>query len=145
MPWGFFNLGMLIGLAALAVPVLIHLLHRRRHEVVAWGAMQFLPSRVATRRRRLWDELPLMLLRMGLVALIVLALAGPYSASAVFAPLSERPPRDVVIVIDGSFSMGRRDESGQTPWAAARRWAGEHVAQMGRGERAALIVARRPP
>lgn len=145
MAWGFLNLGMLFGLAALAVPVLIHLLHRRRHDVVAWGAMQFLPSHVATRRRRFWDELPLMLLRMGLVALIVLALAGPYSASAVFAPLSESPPRDVVLVLDGSFSMGRRDDRGQTPWAEARRWAEGHITQMGRAERAALIVARRPP
>jgi hypothetical protein len=145
MEWGILNLGMLFGLVAVAVPVLIHLLHRRRHDVVAWGAMQFLPSQVATRRRRLWDELPLMLLRMGLLALIVLALAGPYSNSAVFAPLSERPPRDVVIVLDGSFSMDRRDERGATPWDKACRWAAEHVAQMGRGERAALIVARKPP
>ena len=145
MEWGILNVGMLLGLVGLAVPVLIHLLHRRRHDVVAWGAMQFLPSGMATRRRRFWDELPLMLLRMGLIALIVLALAGPYSSSAVFAPLSERPPRDVVIVVDGSFSMGRRHEGGQSPWEAARRWAVAHVAQMGRGERAALIVARRPP
>ena len=78
-----------------------------------------------------------MLLRMGLIALVVLALAGPYSTSAVFAPLSERPPRDVVIVLDGSFSMDRRDERGQTPWAEACRWAAEHVAQMARGGRAA--------
>ncbi len=93
MGWGVINLGMLFGLAALAIPVLIHLLRRRRHEIVAWGAMQFLPTGVATRRRRFWEELPLMALRMGIVALIVLALAGLYSDSAVFAPLSERPAR----------------------------------------------------
>src|SRR5262249_15961231 len=121
------------------------LLRRRRHETIAWGAMQFLPTSAATRQRRFWDELPLMALRMGLIALLVLALAGPYSASPIFAPLTERPPGDIVIVFDGSFRMDRRDERGQTPWNEACRVAMEHVAQLGRSERAALLVARRPP
>src|SRR5579864_5432741 len=133
MGWGLFSPVMLFGLAAVAVPVLIHLLHRRRREIVLWGAMQFLPTVAATRRRRFWDEVPLMLLRMLLIAAVVLALAGPYSASALFAPLSERPARDAVIVFDGSFSMGRRDVNGKTAWDDARRWAAKHVAQMGRG------------
>ena len=145
MEWGILNIGMLFGLAALAIPVLIHLLHRRRHDVVLWGAMQFLPHTIPLRRRRFWDELPLMLLRMGLLALVVFALAEPYSSSAVFAPLAERPARDVVIVVDASYSMGRLDDQGHTPWQEARRWAAEYVEQMGRGERAALIMARRPP
>src|SRR5262245_8041038 len=31
-----------VGLTALAIPVIIHLLNRRRYDVVDWGAMQFL-------------------------------------------------------------------------------------------------------
>jgi hypothetical protein len=142
---GLLHLGMLFALGAVTVPVVIHLLRRRRHDVVAWGAMQFLPASIPTRRRRFWDELPLMALRMGIVALIVLALAGPYSTSAFLAPLSDGPPRDVVIVLDGSFSMDRRDAAVQTPWADACRWAEAHVTQVAHGERAALLVARRPP
>jgi hypothetical protein len=145
MTWGFVNLGMLFGLAALALPVLVHLLRRRRHDAIAWGAMQFLPTGVATRHRRFWDELPLMALRLGLIAVLVLALAGPYSSRAIFAPLSERPARDLVIVLDGSYRMDRRDEHGRTPWQEACRRATEHIAQLGRSERAALVVARRPP
>ena len=36
------NLLMLLGLAGLAIPPIIHLLNRRRYDVVHWGAMQFL-------------------------------------------------------------------------------------------------------
>ena len=31
---------MLFGLAALSIPIIIHLLNRRRYEVVDWGAMR---------------------------------------------------------------------------------------------------------
>jgi hypothetical protein len=86
-----------------------------------------------------------MALRMMLVALIVLALAEYGPANAILGPLADRPARDVVIVLDGSYSMGRRDVTGQTPWDAARRWLHEYVAQQGRAERTALLVARRPP
>ena len=51
MPFYLLNPWMLIGLAALAVPVIIHLLNRRRYDVVDWGAMQFLQISNVTRRR----------------------------------------------------------------------------------------------
>ena len=37
------------GLAAVAAPILIHLLHRRRVKPMDWGAMQFLLELVAQR------------------------------------------------------------------------------------------------
>src|SRR5947209_12295739 len=100
----FFNVMMLTGLAAVAIPPIIHLLNRRRYEVIDWGAMQFLQISEVTRRRLLIEELLLMLLRMGLIAVLVLALADPYSDSS---PLSagQRTNRDVVLVLDGSASM----------------------------------------
>ena len=48
---------MLLGLAGVAIPVLIHLLNRRRFDVVDWGAMQFLQICQTTRRRLLLEEL----------------------------------------------------------------------------------------
>ena len=76
---GFVNVAMLAGLAAVLIPPLVHLLSRRRHQVVDWGAMQFLQFSQTTRRRLLLEELVLMALRMGLVAILVLALAAPYA------------------------------------------------------------------
>ena len=62
MGLGFANLVMLFGLAALALPPLIHLLNRRRFDVVDWGAMQFLQVGETVRRRILIEELLLMAL-----------------------------------------------------------------------------------
>src|SRR4029453_14716339 len=104
--FGFLNLAMLAGLGAVAVPVIIHLLNRRRYDIVDWGAMQFLQISETTRRKFLLEELLLMLLRMGLIALLVLALAAPFTTSRLFAGASSRDNRDVVLVVDGSYSMG---------------------------------------
>src|SRR5439155_8667489 len=97
---------LLFGLFAVAIPPIIHLLNRRRYDVVDWGAMRFLQISEVTRRRILIEEILLMLLRIGLLAVFVLGLASPWLQSETFTQLGTRPNRDVVIVIDGSYSMG---------------------------------------
>src|SRR3954466_10679430 len=91
----FYSPWMLLGLAVLAIPPIIHLLNRRRYDVVDWGAMQFLQSSEVTRRRILIEEVLLMMLRMGLLALLVLALAGPFLPSSFLSRISGRPSRDI--------------------------------------------------
>src|SRR6516162_6467082 len=126
MSFGLLNAAMLLGLAGLAIPPLIHLLNRRRYDVVDWGAMQFLQISETTRRRLLIEELILMLLRMGLIAIMVLALAAPRMTSEVLAQLAGRPNRDVVFLFDGSYSMGY--SSGlKTPQEVAKEWATAYV------------------
>src|SRR5947209_12929252 len=102
----FLNFAMLAGLAGVAIPPIIHLLNRRRYDVVDWGAMQFLQVSETTRRRLLIEEILLMLLRMGLIGLMVLALAIPQATSPFLAAVSGRANRDVVLIFDGSYSMG---------------------------------------
>ena len=78
----FLNWTILIGLAAVAIPILIHLLNRRRAKAVQWGAMRFLLASVASRNQRiLLEEMLLMVLRCLTVALLVLAVARPYLPS----------------------------------------------------------------
>src|SRR2546423_11383288 len=62
--------------AAVSVPILIHLLNRRRFRIVPWAAMRFLlaAQRKNTRRMRL-GQLLLLVVRTTLVLLLVLALA----------------------------------------------------------------------
>jgi hypothetical protein len=117
MSWGILNTAMLLGLGGAALPVIVHLLNRRRDTVIDWGAMQFLDLGNRARRRIRLAELLLMLARMGLLALVALALARPFWAPRASAAAGERarsglgrdaPPRDVVLVIDGSASMDRR-------------------------------------
>ncbi len=76
--WGVLNGAMLVGLLGAAVPVVIHLLDRRRDPVVDWGAMQFLDLGRRARRKLRLTELLLMLARMALLALVALALSRPF-------------------------------------------------------------------
>jgi hypothetical protein len=109
----FLNLAFLWGLPLLAVPVAIHLLSRRRQDVVKWGAMQFLLES-SLRRRKIWrvDDLLLMLLRTLAVVALVLALARPLWHGS---SLGGAGHRDVIFVWDVSMSMGRALKDG-TPF-----------------------------
>src|ERR1700676_5415905 len=112
MTAGFVASMLLIGMVALAIPPIIHLLNRRRFDVVDWGAMQFLQVSEVTRRRLMLEEVLLMMLRMGLLGVLVFALAGPFLNTSLPARLGARGNRDIVLVIDGSASMAATDESG---------------------------------
>src|SRR6185312_4446759 len=104
---------MLLGLLGASVPVIIHFLNRRRDQVVDWGAMQFLELGKRARQKIRLTELLLMLARMGLLAVVALAMARPFWAPRATVNASDggwgalAPPRDVVIVIDDSASMDR--------------------------------------
>src|SRR5437763_7310170 len=71
--WG----ALAVGAAAVSVPIIIHLLSRRRYRIVTWAAMRFLllAQKQTTRRLRL-EQLILLLVRIGIVASLVLAMAA---------------------------------------------------------------------
>jgi hypothetical protein len=69
---------MLAGLAGVAIPVVIHMLNRRRVTVIDWGAMQFLELGKRARLKFQLSELLLLAARMALLAIVVLALARPF-------------------------------------------------------------------
>jgi hypothetical protein len=142
MSIGFFNLLMLFGLAGMAIPILIHLLNRRRYNVVDWGAMQFLQVSETTRRRLLIEEILLMALRMGLIALLVLALAIPRASGPAVAGLGGRSNRDVVLLFDGSASMGRTDGKSKTPHEAAKEWANKLLDSLAPGDSVVVLQAQ---
>ena len=93
MSWGVLNAAVLVGLVGVALPLVIHLLNRRRGEVMDWGAMQFLePGRRARRRIRL-AEILLMAARMGLLGVVVLASVRPFWSRRVSISPVARPER----------------------------------------------------
>ena len=108
---GFVNPGLVIGTSLAAVPLLIHLLNRQRHRPLAWGAMRFVIAAYRkTRRRVQLENLLLLLLRMGVVALLALCVARPFVGSdGALGPLTEAR-QDVVLVVDASASMGYRED-----------------------------------
>ncbi|MCZ6795917.1 MAG: BatA domain-containing protein [Planctomycetota bacterium] len=101
MPEAFVNPWLLGGLALVSLPVIIHLLNRRRYQVHDWAAMEFLlKAQVMNRRRVKLEDLILLLLRMAVIALLVLVVARPMVER--FGSWNED---ERLVVIDDSGSM----------------------------------------
>ena len=74
----FLNPAALVALAAIAAPILIHILIQRQAERFPFPTLRFLqPTRLAAIRRHLLDDLPLLAVRIALLAAAAAALAGP--------------------------------------------------------------------
>lgn len=98
----------LAGLAAVSIPVAIHLLNKFRVKIVPWAAMRFLAESLRKNERRLkLEDLILLLIRCLLVALLVLAFARPALKSLVAGDRSG--PVAAVVLLDNSASMGQSD------------------------------------
>ena len=83
----FLNTAMLLGLVIVAIPIIIHLLNRRKARLVDWGAMRFLLASLAHRNRRIMiEEIILLAVRCLLLALLALALARPFLPSRTTIP-----------------------------------------------------------
>ena len=75
----FLNPWLLLALAGVAVPVILHLVRRQAAKPVDWGAMRFLMDTLSERRRRMeWEDLLLMAARCLLLALAAFAVARPF-------------------------------------------------------------------
>ena len=102
----FLNAIMLLGLAAVAIPIIIHILNRRRAQLVDWAAMQFLEESLTSRSRRiLIEEILLMLLRCLLLGMLAFALARPFLRTGRLLVADTADAQDIAIVLDGSLSM----------------------------------------
>jgi len=89
------------GLAAAAIPVLVHLLLRRRRRPIEWAAMDLLRKALERRRRQLrLERLLLLAIRMAALALLGAALARPYFGEAGRGGES----RTIWIVLDDGIS-----------------------------------------
>jgi hypothetical protein len=141
MSFGFVQPWMLFALAGISLPIIAHLLSKRKFDIVFWGAMQFLELGRKTRRKIRLEELLLLLLRIGLVAIVVMAFARPWGKGGAFNSLTEGVRRDVAYVIDGSYSMGRVSGD-KTPQSAARQWVQKSIGTLRTGDTASLWEAR---
>jgi hypothetical protein len=140
----FLNTAVLVALVAVLIPPIIHLINRRRYDLIDWAAMQFLHASRRRRRRILIDDWFLMLVRIGLIAILVLAVAGPLARWNPFAGIGSRPGRDVVLVFDGSTSMGYVHD-GESAHDAARRWAASFLRDLQSGDRVSVLQAKQRP
>jgi len=98
----------MLGLAALSLPVLLHLIRRRPRGQYAFSSLMFLtpsPPRL-TRKSRL-DQILLLLLRAAALALLAFAFARPFLREVDRLGLGNAVHRKVTILVDTSASMRR--------------------------------------
>lgn len=126
----------LLGLAGLAVPIIVHLIQRERKNVVRFPSLMFLqriPYQSVRRRRiRNW---PLLLLRLAALALIVAAFARPFLRREALAAVAAGGAREVVVLVDRSYSMGYGDR-----WTRAVAAARQAVDGLAPGDRASIVL-----
>ena len=125
----------LLGLTALfAVPLIIHLLNRRRYQVKAWAAMDFLLKAFRQNKRRMrLENLLLLLLRCLIPILLALAVARPRLSQNAVA--IGNTGKHHILLLDRSYSMGYRQEMGLRPFDRMRKLARavlEHAARSGK-------------
>ena len=125
----------LAGLAALAVPVIIHLIHRERRVVVEFPSLMFL-QRIPYRsvRRQKLRHLLLLALRCAALALLVTAFARPFFARH-SAAVTTSGAKEVVVLLDRSASMAYGDR-----WSRAQAAARRTVRALSGSDRATLIL-----
>ena len=117
-PWAW------LGLAAIAVPIAVHLIARSVTTALPFPTLRFLrtASVVSVRRRRLTDPW-LLLVRIAIVAAAVAALAQPFIAA------TARPFVHRIVIVDTSASVSERE-------------AGEAAARASEGAGELLVLAR---
>ncbi|MDB4877617.1 MAG: double-transrane region domain protein [Gemmatimonadetes bacterium] len=125
----------LAGLAAIAVPVIIHLINRERKVVVEFPSLMFL-ERIPYRsvRRQKIRHLLLLILRCIALALLVAAFARPFFAKRRTA-VGTTGAREVVILLDRSASMGYADR-----WTKARDAARKVIGRLSSSDHGTLVL-----
>lgn len=111
---------MLYGTFLAGVPLIIHLLFRRKYQTVSWAAMEFLLQAMKQTKRRLTlENLLLLLLRMLILALLALALSRPILQNANLPRLGGEVKENLILVFDTSYSMKYSDQA-RTPFENAK-------------------------
>jgi hypothetical protein len=126
-----------VGLAGLAIPILVHLVHKERKETTLFPSLMFLlrTPYQHSRRQRIRDWLRF-LARAMVFFLLVAAFARPVIDRApAAAAAAAGGDREVVILLDRSFSMRVGDR-----WSRAQAAARQAIDDLGPGDRGTVVL-----
>ncbi len=127
----FLNVILLGGAAAVAIPIVIHLLNKNRYRTVRWGAMHLLDMTLKVNQRRLrLEQLLLLLVRCFVLAALAFCMARPVLTGASLLVGSAKT--SMVLLLDNSYSMDHRG-AGAPNFELARELAAKVVGDLGRG------------
>ena len=127
----------LLGLLAVAVPIIVHLVNRERRNAVAFPSLMFLrrvPFRSVRRQRiRHWA---LFALRCLALILLALAFSRPFfDRDSRNANAAGSGPRELVVLLDRSYSMAYGDR-----WSRATAATERAIAGLSAADRATLVL-----
>ncbi|MBM4182978.1 MAG: VWA domain-containing protein [Gemmatimonadetes bacterium] len=126
----------LAGIAGVVVPIIVHLTRRQRRNVVHFPSLMFLEKvPYQERRRRRIQHWFLLSLRALALALLAIAFARPFFEDTTVGLGAAGGPREVVVLIDQSYSMEPGDQL-QT----AKDGAGDIFDGLGPLDRASLVT-----
>jgi hypothetical protein len=130
----------LLGLLAVAVPIVIHLINRQKAVRRPFPALKLLESSRQREAKSLKVRQWLLLaLRIAAVALLALALAKPYVLSSRGLTTEERLPSAVVFVLDDGFAMNYGDW-----WPQARRQLEREISELRPWDEATVLTTTEP-
>jgi hypothetical protein len=150
-----FSPGLAIGAAAAAVaaPLLIHLLFRKRYQIVPWAAIRFLLTAERRHRRRIDQWLLLALRTLALLLPLFAMLAATSWAENIWQwitpgkleSFSSVPRTHHVLVLDGSLSMTARTDDGRTRFERAVSQAEDLIKNGNAGDGYSIILVAGTP
>jgi uncharacterized membrane protein len=130
--------------AAGMIPILVHLINRRRYRRVPWAAMVFLLAANRRTAKRVWfEQVLLMAVRIALVVLLGWALARPYLPANALVPIrSSRVHR--ILVLDDSLSMNAAVSEGPTRFDITKAYADQLLSSFPQGDPISLVTMAAP-
>lgn len=141
----FSNPALLWGLGAASLPVIIHLLNRRRFREEPWAAMRFLLAALRKNQRRVRIEQWLLLaVRTLVVIAVVLAMAKPFLERLGASALLPGQRTHWVLVLDASMSMNR-SAAESSRFDTAKTVAAQLVRAARQGDGISVVVMGSPP
>ncbi len=135
----FLNPFVLFGLAAAAIPILLHLLNIRKLRTIEFSSLQFLKELQKNTMRKIQVRQWLLLaLRTLLILCVVLAFSRP-ALRGTLAGLGTHAKTTVVLIIDNTYSMSLNNENG-TFIKQAQNSAHRLITMLKEGDDAIILV-----
>src|SRR5437016_5131121 len=139
----------LAGALLVSVPIIIHILNRRRYRIINWAAMDFLLRAMKKNRRRLrFEQWLLLLTRCAVLALLGLALARPLACNeSSLAGIAATKSGLHVIILDNSYSMAYESDrpDAKTNLDQAKRIAKGLIDRLSAGGESVEIITAAGP
>jgi len=134
----FLNGALLFGALALSIPIIIHLFHKSRFQIVKWGAMHLLEAVLRTNQRRIKiEQIILLIIRAAIPAILALCMARPVWRGV--QKLMGESRTSTVILLDNSYSMAA-SRAGTSNFSIARDESGRLLNELPRGSDAQVVL-----